>query len=69
MNEQSDKFNKELTRRTKQSWRIPYWKKKFTSTTEGINNRLDGTEKQISELEDRVVKITQVEQKKEKNNF
>ena len=32
---------------------------------EGINSRLDNTDEQISELEYRVVKITQVEQKKE----
>ena len=36
------------------------------STLEGINNRLDDTEEWISELEDRVVKISQAEQKKKK---
>ena len=35
------------------------------NTLEGIHGRLDDTEVQISELEDRVVEITEVEQKKE----
>ena len=33
---------------------------------EGINNRLDDIEEQISELEDRPVEITQTKQEKEK---
>lgn len=33
---------------------------------EGINIRLDDTKQQISELEDRVVEITLIDQKKEK---
>lgn len=33
-----------------------------------INSRLDDIEEQISDLEDRVVEITQAEQKKEKKN-
>ena len=33
---------------------------------EGINIRLEDTEEQISKLEDRVVEITEFEQKKEK---
>ena len=36
------------------------------NTLEGMNSRLDDTEVWISELEDRVVKITEAEQKKEK---
>ena len=36
------------------------------NTLEGLNSRLDDTEVQISELEDRVVEITQSEQQKEK---
>ena len=35
------------------------------NTLEGINSRLDDTRKQINDLEDRVVEITQAEQKKE----
>ena len=36
------------------------------NTLEGINSRLDDTEEQISELEDRLVEITKAEEKKEK---
>ena len=36
------------------------------NTLEWINSRLNDTEEQISEQEDRVVEITEVEQKKEK---
>ena len=33
------------------------------NTLEGINSRLNDTEEQISELDDRIVKITNAEQK------
>ena len=36
------------------------------NTLEGINSRLNDTREQISELEDRIVDITEAEQKKEK---
>ena len=36
------------------------------NTLEGINSRLHDTEEQISKLEDRVVEITEADQKKEK---
>ena len=39
------------------------------STLEGLISRLDITEKQISDLEDRVVEITQTEQEKKKNKI
>ena len=39
------------------------------NTLEGINSRLDDTEEWISELEERIVEITQAEQKKRKKNF
>lgn len=45
-----------------QSWRIQ--KLQLKNTLEGVNSRLDDTEEQISELEDRAVKIIQSEQKK-----
>ena len=35
------------------------------NTLEGIKSRLNDTEEQISELEDRVVEITEAEQKEE----
>ena len=37
---------------------------KIKNTLVGLNNRLNDTEEWISELEDRVVKITATEQKK-----
>ena len=39
---------------------------KKKNTLEEINSRLDDTEYQISDLEDRVEKITQAEQEKDK---
>ena len=36
------------------------------NSLEGINSRLNDTREQISELEDRIVDITEAEQKKEK---
>ena len=36
------------------------------NTLEGINSRMDDTEEWISKLEDRVVEITEAEQKKNK---
>ena len=36
------------------------------NTVEGISSSLDDTEKQISNLGDRIIEITQTEQKKEK---
>ena len=38
------------------------------TTVEGINSRLNDTEKWITELEDRIVKTTATEQKKMKRN-
>ena len=39
---------------------------KMNNTLEGNNSRLDDTKEQISEMEDRVVEITEAEQEKEK---
>lgn len=39
------------------------------NTIEGINTGLDDSKEQISNLEDRVVEITDAKQKKRKNNF
>lgn len=39
------------------------------STLEGINSRLDETEEQTGELEDRIVVITQSEEQKGKKEF
>lgn len=39
------------------------------NTIEGIHTGLDDSKEQISNLEDRVVEITDAKQKKRKNNF
>jgi len=39
------------------------------NTLEGINSRLGDTEENISDLEDRIVEITQTEQQKERRIF
>lgn len=39
------------------------------TTSEGINSRLVNTEEQVSDLEDRIVEITQSEQQSEKRFF
>ena len=41
---------------------------KVENTLDGINNRITEEEEQISELEDKMVKITAVEQNKEQKN-
>ena len=35
------------------------------NTLEGMNNRLSGKENHITDLEDRIMKITQIEEQKE----
>ena len=39
------------------------------TTSQGINRRLEDTEEWISDLEDRVVEITQLKKKKEKRTL
>ena len=61
MEEYSENFNKEIENVRKNQWQL-----KDTITEikkyilEGINSRLDDEEKHISNLEDRVVEITEV---------
>ena len=50
----------------KESWKILQLKLK-KNTLERTENKLDDTKKQISKLEERVVEITEIEQKEEKN--
>ena len=64
MDEHSEKFNKELEN-IKYQMELKNMITEIKNTVEGINSRLDNTEEQISELKDRVVEITQAEQKKE----
>ena len=62
MDEHSEKSNEEESNRAE----YKNWKNNNNKTLEGINSRLDDTLEWICELEDRVVNITQAEQKKEK---
>ena len=67
MDEHNDKFNKELEniKKNQTDEKCDNWNKKCTGR---INSKLDDTEEQVSKLEDRVVEITQAEQKKEKKS-
>ena len=65
ISEHSEHFNKEFQNIRKDESK---WKNIITEMkNEGINSRLDYSEEEISNLEDRVVEITQSEQQKEKN--
>ena len=59
-------FNKELENIKTNQTELMSTVTEIKNTLEGINSRLVDTEEQISKLEDRVMKITQDEQKKEK---
>ena len=66
IDEHSENFNKELEYIKKEPVRSKednYWNEKYTR---GINRRLGDTELHISDLEDRIMEITQSEQQKEK---
>ena len=55
--------NWKIEKRPNQKWKIQWVKlKKKKNTLEGMNSRLTDTEEGISDLEDRIVKITQWEQ-------
>ena len=62
MDEYSEKFNQKLENIMNQ--RELRNISEIKNVLEGINSRLNDTEKWISELEDRVMETTQVEQKK-----
>ena len=67
MGEHSENFNKDLENIKKEPIRAKEYNNEIKSALKGINNiRLDNTEEWISQLENRVVKITQAEQKKKK---
>ena len=71
LDEQSEKlkvFNKELENIKRKQKEIKNIITEIKSTLEGINSRLDDTEEWINKLEERVVEITEAEQKKEKRN-
>ena len=67
LNGQSEKleiFNKELIEKNQTGLNSTITENK--NILKGITSRLDDTEEQISKLEDRVVEITEADQKKEK---
>ena len=63
LDEHSENFNKELENiflKNCQKWRKNNWNE---NTIEGINSRLGDTEEHISNLKDRIIKITQIRAK------
>ena len=68
MNERSEEFNKEV-KNIKKTQTEPKTTitEMFKHALKGTNGGLDDTEEWIGELENRVVEITQAEQKKKKN--
>ena len=69
LDEQSEKlevFNKEFKNIKKNQTEMKNTMTETKNTLEGVNSILNDTEKQVSELEDRAVEITEAEQKKKK---
>ena len=64
--EKNARINKDLEELKNKQTEISNTTTKMKNTLEGINNRTTEAEKWISELEDRKVEITAVEQNKEK---
>ena len=65
LDEHSKKFNKELENIKGKQTELKNPITELKNILERINNRLGDTEEWISELEDRVVEITQAEKKKD----
>ena len=61
--EHTENFNKELENTTKEPVRVAGYNNWNEKHTRGINSRLGGTQECISDLEDRIMEITQSEQK------
>ena len=57
----SENFNKELESMKKNQSKLKNTMTKMKNTPEGINSRLGDAKKHISDLEDRLVEITQSE--------
>ena len=66
IDEHSENFNKELENTPKEPVRAEEYNNWNEKHTRGINSRLSDTEECISDLEDRIMEITQSEQQKEK---
>ena len=58
-------FNKEWEKKKKRTKEMKNTITEMKNTLEGLNSRLDDTKEWISELEGRIVEITEAEQKKE----
>ena len=73
MDEYNKTFNKALENKKKKQTELKNTITEIKTILQGINSRLYNTEERSSNLEDRVVEITQAEQKKRekgrKNNF
>ena len=70
MDEHSDNFNsrkyKQVSKRSHRAEEYNNWTK---NTLDVFNSRLDETEERVSDLEDRVVELTQMKQQKGKRIF
>ena len=60
MDEQSEKFNR-VRKYKEEPNRVEDYNNWNKNILEGIQSRLDGVEEQLSEVKDRVVKVTQAE--------
>ena len=67
--EHIENFNKELENTTKEPVSVAGYNNWNEKHTRGINSRLGDTQECISNLEDRIMEITQSEQQKEKQFF
>ena len=64
--EHSENFNKKIENIKKNQSEVKNTITEMKNILGGFNSRLDDAEEQISNLEDRIVEITQLEQKKKK---
>ena len=69
IDEHSENFNKELENIKKTQSERKKSITKIKNTLEGMNSTLSNTEECINELEYRIVKITHLEQQKEKQTY
>ena len=63
INKYRENFNKELENTTEEPVRVAGYNNWNEKHTRGINSRLGDTQECISDLEDRIMEITQSEQK------
>lgn len=65
MDERRENFKKNIFKKFKNQSELKNAITVMNNTSEGINSRIADAEKQISDMEDRVVKITQSKKKRE----